>query len=139
MSRASNKSLMALYWRTANAFAERARQQLGEAVHAVVLYGSVARRTAEEDSDIDVLVLSENGEAVRAELVDISESLDFDNNYDTFVIADAVASRSPESRDLALHRLRKAGAIIANSEMAIFEWLEKAGTPEFKDLLALVK
>jgi len=59
--------------------------------------------------------------------------------YDTFVIADGVASRSPESRGLALHRLRKAGAIIANSEMAIFEWLEKAGTPEFKDLLALVK
>ena len=86
MSRAS-KSLLALYWKTANAFAERARQQLGEAVHAVVLYGSVARRTAEEDSDIDVLVLSENGEAVRDELVDISESLDFDNNYDTFVIA----------------------------------------------------
>ena len=87
MSRASKKSLLALYWRTANAFAERARQQLGEAVHSVVLYGSVASKTAEEDSDIDVLVLSGNGEAVRDELVDISESLDFDNNYDTFVIA----------------------------------------------------
>ena len=87
MSRASNKSLMALYWKTANAFAEQAREQLGEAVHAVVLYGSVAQRTAEENSDIDVLVLTENGEAVRGELVDISESIDFDNNYDTFVIA----------------------------------------------------
>ena len=87
MSRASNKSLMALYWKTANAFAEQARQQLGEAVRAVVLYGSVAQRTAEENSDIDVLVLTENGEAVRGELVDISESIDFDNNYDTFVIA----------------------------------------------------
>jgi len=87
VSRASKKLLLALYWRTANAFAERARRQLGEAVHSVVLYGSVARKTAEQDSDIDVLVLSENGEAVRNELVDISESLDFENNYDTFVIA----------------------------------------------------
>jgi predicted nucleotidyltransferase len=60
---------------------------LGEAVHSVVLYGSVATRTAGEDSDIDVLVLSENGEAIRNELVDISETLDFENNYDTFVIA----------------------------------------------------
>jgi predicted nucleotidyltransferase len=87
VSRASKKSLLALYWRTANAFAGRARQQLGDAVHSVVLYGSVARDTAEEDSDIDVLVLSDNGEAVRHELVDISESLDFENNYDTFLVA----------------------------------------------------
>jgi hypothetical protein len=26
-----------------------------------------------------------------------------------------------------------------DSEMAIFEWLEKAGTPEFKDLIGLLK
>lgn len=59
--------------------------------------------------------------------------------YGTFVIADAVSSRAFESRDLALERLRQAGAIIANAEMAIFEWLDRAGTPEFKDLLGLVK
>lgn len=87
MSRASKKSLLALYWRTANAFAERARGRLAEAVHSVVLYGSVASDTAVEDSDIDVLVLADNGDAVRHELVDISESIDFENNYDTFVVA----------------------------------------------------
>jgi len=26
-----------------------------------------------------------------------------------------------------------------NSEMVVFEWLGKAGTPEFKELLGLVK
>ena len=59
--------------------------------------------------------------------------------FETFIIADGVSSRALESRDLALHRLQQAGAVIANSEMAVFEWLELAGTPEFKDLLPLVK
>jgi nicotinamidase-related amidase len=59
--------------------------------------------------------------------------------YETFVVADAVSSRAAHSRDFALHRLRQAGAVIVTCEMALFEWLEMAGTPEFKDLLALVK
>jgi nicotinamidase-related amidase len=59
--------------------------------------------------------------------------------YQVFVVADAVASRTPESRSLALERLRQAGAAIVNSEMVLFEWLEMAGTPEFRDLLPLIK
>ena len=49
------------------------------------------------------------------------------------------ASRSKTSRKLALARLQKSGVDIVDSEMVLFEWMERAGTPEFKALQALVK
>ena len=61
------------------------------------------------------------------------------DGYQVFVVSDAVASRAPESRALALERLRHAGALIVDSEMVLFEWLEKSGTPEFRDLHPLIK
>lgn len=56
-----------------------------------------------------------------------------------FVAADATASRTTESHRIALDRMAAAGATVVTTEMVVFEWLEKAGTPEFKDLSALVK
>jgi nicotinamidase-related amidase len=61
------------------------------------------------------------------------------DGYEVYMIADATSSRSPLSRELSLQRVRQAGAYIADSEMVMFEWLEQAGTPEFKDLLGLLK
>ena len=59
--------------------------------------------------------------------------------FEAFVVADAIGSRSKENRKLAMARLAKAGADIVDSEMVLFEWLERAGTPEFKELQALIK
>jgi nicotinamidase-related amidase len=55
------------------------------------------------------------------------------------VVADAVASRDPVNRELALARLRANQVEIASSEMVVFEWLGQAGTPAFKELVALIK
>lgn len=55
------------------------------------------------------------------------------------VVADAVTSRRPDSVRLAFDRLSAAGVTLANTEMAVFEWLHQAGTPEFKDLAKLIK
>jgi nicotinamidase-related amidase len=55
------------------------------------------------------------------------------------VVADAVASRRPESRTLALARLRARGVEIVSAEMVLFEWLGVAGTPDFKALLPLIR
>jgi nicotinamidase-related amidase len=55
------------------------------------------------------------------------------------VVADAVTSRRPESVALAITRMSAAGVTIANTEMALFEWLHQAGTPAFKDLSKLIK
>ncbi|WP_165251071.1 isochorismatase family protein [Paludisphaera soli] len=55
------------------------------------------------------------------------------------VPADAVASRNPFDRDVALRRLESAGATITTTEAALFEWCATADRPEFKALSALVK
>jgi isochorismate hydrolase len=62
-----------------------------------------------------------------------------EQGFESFVVADAVGSRSKASRKLALTRLLKSGADVVDSEMVLFEWLERAGTREFKELHALVK
>jgi len=55
------------------------------------------------------------------------------------VVSDAVGSREPTDKDMALARLRDAGVVVASAEMVCFEWLGQAGTPEFRDLITLIK
>lgn len=55
------------------------------------------------------------------------------------VVADAVASRDPENKRLALDRMRAAGVVIASSEMVVFEWLHRAGTPVFREVSRLIR
>jgi len=55
------------------------------------------------------------------------------------VVADAVSSRTQDSKALALARLGQSGISVVNTEMVVFELLGKAGTPEFKELSALVR
>jgi len=56
-----------------------------------------------------------------------------------FVAADAVSSRAPVSKELALARMARAGVEVVTTEMAIFEWQRVAGAGHFKALSALVK
>lgn len=62
-----------------------------------------------------------------------------DAGFDVNVVADAVSSRARKSVELALARMRDEGISIVNTEMAVFEWLKRAGTPEFKTLSRLIK
>lgn len=55
------------------------------------------------------------------------------------VVADAVGSRDPWQKELALRRLERAGAVVTSVEMALFELLGTAGTPEFRDVQRLIK
>jgi len=55
------------------------------------------------------------------------------------VVADAVTSRTPLNRDLALDRMARAGALVVSTEMVVFEWLGVAGTDEFRELSALIR
>ncbi len=61
------------------------------------------------------------------------------DGFEVFVAADAIGSRADLSHALATRRMERAGAFIVDTEMIIFEWLERAGTPEFKPLQALIK
>lgn len=61
------------------------------------------------------------------------------NDFEVFVVADAIGARAPQNLELGLDRMAKAGAVIVTHEMVAFEWLERADTAEFKDLLPLFK
>jgi hypothetical protein len=62
-----------------------------------------------------------------------------DQGIRVFVAADAVSSRTPENYRVGVERMRAAGAVIASTEMVLFELVEEAGTARFKQILDLVK
>jgi succinate dehydrogenase/fumarate reductase flavoprotein subunit len=65
--------------------------------------------------------------------------LDAPHEYTLQVASDAVASRDPRNRGIALDRMRGAGITVTSTEMLIYELLRKAGTEEFRATLPLVK
>ena len=63
----------------------------------------------------------------------------YNAGFGVFAVADAMSARTAQSSNLAFDRLRGVGIQVINTEMAVFELLEKAGTPEFKTLSALIR
>jgi nicotinamidase-related amidase len=55
------------------------------------------------------------------------------------VVQDAVSSRTVQNRELGLHKMERSGATLTSVETALFELLREAGTPEFKQVQALIK
>lgn len=62
-----------------------------------------------------------------------------DAGYRVWVVADAVGSRLPANKELALQRLRQQGADIVSTEMVAFEWLGESEHPQFRSALAHIK
>ena len=54
--------------------------------------------------------------------------------YDVFVVTDASGCRIPDNEKNALERLKQEGIFLTCIESVLFEWLRKAGSPEFKDV-----
>lgn len=52
-----------------------------------------------------------------------------------YVVPDTVGSRRAADKQLALNRMQQQGASLVSREMVAFEWLERADTPEFRDVL----
>jgi nicotinamidase-related amidase len=59
--------------------------------------------------------------------------------YLVHVASDAVSSRTELNRAAGLERMRSAGAVIATTEMVIYEVLGSSGTPAFKQMLQYLK
>jgi nicotinamidase-related amidase len=55
------------------------------------------------------------------------------------VARDAVSSRTDENRDLGVHKMEAAGAVVTSVETALFEMLGAAGSDEFKAVQRLIK
>ena len=62
-----------------------------------------------------------------------------ETGIEVFVVADAVSSRAPENKALALQAMRAAGAQILPTETVLFALLRDAADPRFKELLQLIK
>lgn len=59
--------------------------------------------------------------------------------YDVSLAVDAVGSRAPLSVEIALRRMEREGIRLVTSEMVAFEWLDRAGTDDFKAIAPLLK
>ncbi len=59
--------------------------------------------------------------------------------YLVYVPYDAVSSRKESDCKNALERMSQAGAVIGSVESAVFELMERAGTPSFKKISKLIK
>ena len=62
-----------------------------------------------------------------------------DGGVEVHVARDAVTSRTEENRELGLHKMEGAGAVLTSVETALFELLGAAGSDEFKEVQRLVK
>ncbi len=61
-----------------------------------------------------------------------------EQGVEVHVPADAVGSRHALDYERGLERLQRAGAVVSTVEAALFELLERAGTPEFKAVQKLI-
>jgi nicotinamidase-related amidase len=61
-----------------------------------------------------------------------------ERGVEVHVPADAVGSRHAIDYERGLERLERAGAVVTTVEAALFELLERAGTPEFKAVQKLI-
>lgn len=61
-----------------------------------------------------------------------------DAGVEVYVPADAVGSRHAIDCERGLERLERAGATVCTVEAALFELLERAGTPEFKAIQRMI-
>ena len=61
------------------------------------------------------------------------------SGYEVQVVADVVSSRVVRNREIALTRVQNEGAKVTTSEMALYELLQTAESPQFKEMLKVIK
>lgn len=68
------------YRKTLEQFTRKAVATLGEAINSIVVYGSVARGEAKVDSDIDILIISKEGNRIADRVLELNYDLDLKND-----------------------------------------------------------
>ncbi|MDE0019767.1 MAG: isochorismatase family protein [Candidatus Poribacteria bacterium] len=77
---------------------------------------------------------------IEAHVCVLQTALDLiDAGYHAFALVDAVDSRSARNKSLGLERMRQSGAVLVSTETALFELLQDARHPRFKELQGLIK
>jgi nicotinamidase-related amidase len=77
---------------------------------------------------------------IEAHICVLQNSLDLlAKGFDVYLVVDCITSRALESKQVALSRLTQAGAIECTLEMALFEMMRTADSPQFKAIQNLIK
>lgn len=59
--------------------------------------------------------------------------------FQVYLAVDAAGSRRRFDHEIALRRMESSGVTLTTTESVLFEWCERAGSPEFKKISALAK
>jgi nicotinamidase-related amidase len=59
--------------------------------------------------------------------------------YVVHVPLDGVCSRREDHHQAGLELCRRAGAVVTTAETIVFDWLERAGTDDFRELSKLIR
>jgi len=62
-----------------------------------------------------------------------------DKGYEVFLVIDAISSREEKNKNIAVKRLINAGCEAVSTEMLLFELLQSAEHPTFKEIAKLIK
>jgi nicotinamidase-related amidase len=77
---------------------------------------------------------------IEAHICVLQTSLDLlERGFEVFLLKDCITSRDSRNKEAALARLSQAGAIDSTLEMALFEMMRTADSPQFKAIQKLIK
>jgi nicotinamidase-related amidase len=94
----------------------------------------IRRRIADAGRDQIVIGGTEAHVCVQQTALDLKSE-----GYDVFVVVDAMASRRETDKKLATVRMSAAGVTMVSAEMVVFEWMRRADTAPFREMLSLIK
>ena len=110
----------------------------------VPMIGKSAFSCCGEPTFVEAFQLLEKGQAIligiETQVCIYQTAIDLlEDGIEVFVVADAVSSRMPENKQLAIQAMRDAGVKVIPAETALFALLRDAADPRFKELLKLIK
>lgn len=59
--------------------------------------------------------------------------------YQVFLAEDGTAARSARAHEIAIHRMRQSGVIVADTEAIVYEWMRTSAHERFRNVLEVVK
>lgn len=106
-------------------------EQILEKIHFSALQEPLCRQRLQQQARRQLVLLG-----TESHVCVLQTALDaIDAGYQVFLVEDAIGSRTVANKQLALQRLLQAGCCLISREMLVFEWLQQAGTPQFRHLL----